>query len=462
MKPYFPLFVPLEGRSVLIVGGGAVALRKAEKLTPYAPALRVLAPEILPALETLAACDRRAFRPADLEGDWALVIAATDDPACNREIAALCRARGVPVNAVDDPEGCTFFFPALAQRGSLSVGVCTAGQSPALAGWVRARVEDMLPARTEEILDFLGQERAALRSSEPDGALRAAKLNRLAADCLDRGAPPDVRVPPEGQASPDVRVPDSAQPSPDAPPSGAQKTGEVFLVGAGCGAADLITVRGLRLIQSCDALLYDDLIDGALLDEAPPHAERVYMGKRAGRHAAPQAAICAELIRQARLGRRVVRLKGGDPYLFGRGGEELLALRAAGIPCQEVPGIPSAIAIPAEVGIPVTHRGVSRSVHILTGHTAGTPDGLPAELDSLAHTQGTLVILMGLANLERIAERLLAAGMPADTPAAVLSGGSSPHPAQVRAPLAQIAGRTRAAGVQAPAVIVIGGVAAMG
>lgn len=434
MKPYFPLFVPLEGRSVLIVGGGAVALRKAEKLTPYAPALRVIAPEILPALEELAACDRRAFRPADLEGDWALVIAATDDPACNREIAALCRARGVPVNAVDDPEGCTFFFPALAQRGSLSVGVCTAGQSPALAGWVRARVEDMLPARTEEILDFLGQERAALRSSEPDGALRAAKLNRLAADCLDR----------------------------DAPPSGAQKTGEVFLVGAGCGAADLITVRGLRLIQSCDALLYDDLIDGALLDEAPPHAERVYMGKRAGRHAAPQAAICAELIRQARLGRRVVRLKGGDPYLFGRGGEELLALRSAGIPCQEVPGIPSAIAIPAEAGIPVTHRGVSRSVHILTGHTADTPDGLPAELDSLAHTQGTLIILMGLANLERIAERLLAAGMPEDTPAAVLSGGSSPHPAQVRAPLAQIAGRTRAAGVQAPAVIVIGGVAAMG
>ena len=233
-------------------------------------------------------------------------------------------------------------------------------------------------------------------------------------------------------------------------------------MGAGCGAADLITVRGLRLIQSCDALLYDDLIDGALLDEAPPHAERVYMGKRAGRHAAPQAAICAELIRQARLGRRVVRLKGGDPYLFGRGGEELLALRSAGIPCQEVPGIPSAIAIPAEAGIPVTHRGVSRSVHILTGHTADTPDGLPAELDSLAHTQGTLVILMGLANLERIAERLLAAGMPADTPAAVLSGGSSPHPAQVRAPLAQIAGRTRAAGVQAPAVIVIGGVAAMG
>ena len=444
MKPYFPLFIPLAGKGVLIAGGGTVALRKAEKLVPYGPALRVVAPEILPALEQLAASERRTFRPADLDGGWALVIAATDDPACNREIAALCRARGVPVNAVDDPAGCTFFFPALAQRGSLSVGVCTAGRSPALAACVRARVEALLPGRTEEILDYLAGEREALRAAEPDGQARAARLSRLASDCMDRGAPP------------------GAQPLPDEPSPGAQKTGEVFLVGAGCGAADLITVRGLRLIRSCDALVYDDLIDRALLDEAPAHAERVYMGKRAGRHAAPQEAICAELIRQARLGRRVVRLKGGDPYLFGRGGEELLALRAAGIPCREVPGIPSAIAIPAEAGIPVTHRGVSRSVHILAGHTADTPDGLPAELETLARTEGTLVILMGLANLERIASRLLDAGMPADTPAAVLSGGSSPHPAQVFAPLSHIAARTREARVQPPAVIVVGGVAALG
>lgn len=143
--------------------------------------------------------------------------------------------------------------------------------------------------------------------------------------------------------------------------------GEVWLVGAGCGAADLITVRGLALIRRCDAIVYDDLIDDALLDEAPAHAERVYMGKRSGHHSAPQEDICAELIRQARLGRMVVRLKGGDPYLFGRGGEEMLALRAAGVPCREVPGIPSAIGIAAEAGIPVTHRGASRSLHILTG-----------------------------------------------------------------------------------------------
>ena len=237
--------------------------------------------------------------------------------------------------------------------------------------------------------------------------------------------------------------------------------GEVWLVGAGCGAADLITVRGLRLIQCCDAIIYDDLIDEALLQEAPAHAERVYMGKRSGCHSAPQEEICAELIRQARMGRRVVRLKGGDPYLFGRGGEEMLALLAAGVPCHEVPGVPSAIGIASEAGIPVTHRGASRSLHILTGHTADTADGLPAEFDAFAQLQGTLVFLMGLAQLNRIAQRLMAAGKPGGTPAAVLSGGNSQNPARVRATLATIAQEARAQQVRAPAVIVIGDVAGM-
>ena len=237
------------------------------------------------------------------------------------------------------------------------------------------------------------------------------------------------------------------------------KPGEVYLVGAGCGAADLITVRGLRLIQRCDVLVYDDLIDEALLNEAPAHAERVYMGKRSGHHSARQEEICAELIRQAGMGRMVVRLKGGDPYLFGRGGEEMLALLMAGIPCHEVPGVSSAIGIPAEAGIPVTHRGKSRSLHIITGHTSDTEDGLPAEFDRFAKLEGTLVFLMGLAQLERIASRLMEAGKPGDTPAAVISGGNSPNPACVRATLATIAQAARK--VQAPAVIVVGDVAEM-
>lgn len=235
-----------------------------------------------------------------------------------------------------------------------------------------------------------------------------------------------------------------------------KKSGCVYLVGASCGNADLITVRGRALLRSCDAVVYDDLIAPELLGEVPSHAERFYMGKRGGRPSAAQAEICAMLISLARDGRTVVRLKGGDPFVFGRGGEELLALRKAGIPCEAVPGVSSAIAIPALAGIPVTHRGVSQSVHIITGHTADTPDGLPVYLDTLARLPGTLVFLMGLAQLRRIAERLMNAGMAAETPAAVISGGNAPCPVTVRGTLRDIAPRAERSRVQPPAVIVVG------
>ena len=235
--------------------------------------------------------------------------------------------------------------------------------------------------------------------------------------------------------------------------------GKVCLVGAGCGRADLITLRGLRLLRCCDVVIYDDLIDRDLLREVPGHAQVIYMGKRQGKHSARQEEICAQLVQCAQEGKLVVRLKGGDPFVFGRGGEELLALEQAGIPCEVVPGISSALAIPAMAGIPVTHRGLSRGIHIVTAHTADTGDGLPEYLDDLARLPGTLVFLMGLSRLESIALRLIKAGKPGDTSAAVLSGGNSPYPAAVRGTLADIAERVRAAQVQPPAVIVVGAVA---
>lgn len=233
--------------------------------------------------------------------------------------------------------------------------------------------------------------------------------------------------------------------------------GCVYLVGAGCGRADLITLLGKDRLERCDAVVYDDLIDPAILDLAPAGAERIYMGKRSGRHSAPQSEISAKLVELVGQGKTVVRLKGGDPFVFGRGGEEILTLKQAGVPFEEVPGISSALAIPAGAGIPVTHRGLSRSVHIITGHTADTPDSLPADLPHLAKCQGTLVFLMGLGRLNLIAQRLMAYGRSPDTPAAVISGGNSPNPAAVRGTLADIA--DKAAGVQPPAVIVVGAVA---
>ena len=236
-------------------------------------------------------------------------------------------------------------------------------------------------------------------------------------------------------------------------------SGRVYLVGAGCGSADLITLRGKACLEGCDAVVYDDLIDPALLNFVPDHALRIYMGKRSGKHSAPQAEISAKLVELASQGLVVVRLKGGDPFVFGRGGEELLALKQAGIPFDTVPGISSSIAIPAWAGIPVTHRGLSRSFHVITGHTADTEDSLPADLPHLAKCGGTLVFLMGLSRLSTIAARLVEYGRSSDTPAAVISGGNSPNPAVVRGTLEDIA--RRAAGVLPPAVIVVGDVAAL-
>ena len=436
--PHFPMFVDLNGKNVLVVGGGAVALRKIQKLRPFGASISVVAPEVLPQIAEISdvSVRRRAFCAADLRPCPALVIAATDQRSLNRKIAMLCRNRHIPVNVVDDPTACTFLFPALAQRGDFTAGFCTGGASPVAAAYYKERLQALLPEHLEDLLSWLEQERQALKAGEMTQGERARLLRALLKAGLSKGAP----LTPEET----LRC------------RRGETVGSVALVGAGCGKADLITVRGLRLLGQCQAVVYDELIDPALLDATPESALRISMGKRSGAHSAPQDEINQTLIELARSGLRVVRLKGGDPYLFGRGGEEMQALREAGIPCTEVPGVPSAIGIPAEAGIPVTHRGVSRAVHIVTAHSADTDDGLPQELAALP---GTLVILMGLQKLPQIVRRLTEAGKSGDTPAAVISGGNSPNPAVVRAPLSRIA--QAAAHVRAPAVILVGEVAAL-
>ena len=435
---YFPFFMELEGREGLVVGGGAVAARKVQKLQLYGPRLTVAAPEILPEIAELPGVTllRRAFAPGMLEGKC-FVIAATDSREVNRGIAALCRERGIPVNAVDDKEACTFLFPALLKRGELTLGVSTAGASPSAAAWVRRRAAEAVPENFGELLDGLAALRPTVRQRVPE-ARRADVFARLLAVGLEEGFP----------------LPESVL---TAILEDGEKLGKVYLVGAGCGAADLITLRGLRLLERCGAVVYDDLLDPALLDAAPEGAERIYVGKRRGRHSMAQGDINALLVAKAREGRMVVRLKGGDPFVFGRGGEEALALQAAGIPWEYVPGVTSAVAVPGEAGIPVTHRGVSRSFHAVTAHTADSPDGLPPRLEELAGLEGTLVFLMGLSRLEALARRLVEAGMPPETPAAVISGKNAPRPMTVRGTLEDIAERAREAGVQAPAVILVGG-----
>lgn len=239
-------------------------------------------------------------------------------------------------------------------------------------------------------------------------------------------------------------------------------SGTVYLVGAGCGNPDLITWKGLRLLRMCDAVLYDDLVSLKLLEETKADCEKIFVGKRYGKHSLPQAEINTLLIAKAQAGKTVVRLKGGDPFVFGRGGEEMLALQKEGIACEAVSGVTSAVAVPAAAGIPVTHRKTARSFHVITGHTAadGT-ETLTEQLDILAKLEGTLVFLMGLHHLEKITNGLLQGGKPADTPAAVISKGTTPKQRVVRARLCDLAEETRKANLEAPAVIVVGETAGM-
>lgn len=437
----FPMFVELAGESCLVVGGGQVAGRKARVLTDCGALVTVAAPEIGEELKRNPAVTilERPFREEDLEKDWTLVIAASDDPQVNARVTALCREKRIQVNRADEQGKGGFLFPALIQRGDLTVGISTGGASPAAAGYFRRLIETVLPEKTEKMLSSLRRCREVVSKKLPKEKRRSALL-AAAKQTLEKG---DCLTQQEQQ-----RLLNCLE-------KGEPVTGRVHLVGAGCGSADLITVRGLRLVQSCDALVYDELIDKALLDAAPPWAERISMGKRAGKESARQEDIIETMISLARQGKTVVRLKGGDPYLFGRGGEEQLALQAAGIVWDEVPGIPSAIGIPAQFGIPVTHRNVSRSLHIITAHTADT-GGLPPDMKKYAQLSGTLVFLMGLGKLEAIANSLMENGKDPATPAAVLSGGNAKQQC-IRGSLETIAQLAKDA--QAPAIILVGAVA---
>lgn len=483
--PWFPIFIDVKDKPVLIVGGGDVAFRKLKKLSPYGAKPTVIAPKILPGITDFPGVKlkRKSFASSDLRPRPSLVIVATDNKAVNRRISLLCRRHHIPVNVADDPALCSFLFPALVQRGEFSAGISTGGASPAAAAYFKERMLEILPEGLEGLLTWLETLRPLVKAAVPEQRKRGEIFRGLFNAGMARGAPltqaetekyiagaPSASAATEkrsvgeapGNAATEKEFAGGAPGNAIAEKGPAGKTpGSVALVGAGCGKADLITVRGLRLLGQCQAVVYDDLIDTELLSAAPESAERIYMGKRDGAHAASQETINQKLIELARSGLNVVRLKGGDPYLFGRGGEEMLALLAAGISCQEVPGIPSPTGIAAEAGIPVTHRGISHSVHIITAHTADTGDGLPGNFDTLAKLSGTLIFLMGLKRLPTIVSRLIAAGKDPDTPAAVISGGNAPKPAQVRAPMSRLVQAAENAGVSAPAIIVVGGVAAM-
>lgn len=448
---YLPLFHKLEARPVLVVGGGEVALRKTRLLVDAGASPRVVAPEIEAELLTLVeraggTCQRRGYRRADLDG-VVLVVAATDDAMLNATISADAQARQLPVNVVDAPALCTVIFPAIVDRSPLMVAVSSGGDAPVLARLMRARIETVIPAAYGALAGLARRFRAQAKAALPD-----VQQRRVFWEDVFQG-PIAERVL-SGQAAEAERLLqarlDGAAP---------RALGEVYLVGAGPGDPDLLTFRALRLMQQADVVLYDRLVAPAIIELCRRDAERLYVGKRRAEHALPQEEINQRLVSLAQSGKRVLRLKGGDPFIFGRGGEEIEELAAHGIPFQVVPGITAASGCAAYAGIPLTHRDHAQSVRFVTGHLKDGSCDLPWQ--ELAAPAQTLVFYMGLVGLPAICRSLVQHGRSPDTPAALVQQGTTVHQRVFTGTLADLPARIALEQVQAPTLLIVGEVVSL-
>jgi uroporphyrin-III C-methyltransferase / precorrin-2 dehydrogenase / sirohydrochlorin ferrochelatase len=447
---YFPLFFDLRSQKVLVVGGGEVALRKAALLERAGAAITLVAPRVVAELERRATSGgltvvRREFIPEDLTG-VRLAIVATGRRASNRWIASLCEARAIPVNVVDDREASRVIVPAIVDRDPMLIAISSAGASPVLARRWRERLEAYIPSRIGELALWLRGRRAASRRRLRGTAERRRYFETLVdGPAAERFVAGDLRG--AEQLAQRLLAADAA---------GAPAPGHVVLVGAGPGDPELLTLKALRALSDADVILHDRLVGKGVLDLARRDALKISVGKAPGGAGASQEWINEQLVGHARAGRRVVRLKGGDPFVFGRGGE---ALARARIAYSVVPGVTAASACAAYAGIPLTHRDHAQRVTLVTGH--GGEDGPEQDWRALAAQRATVVFYMGLAGLEHIAAKLIEHGAPADRPAALIAQGTLPAQRVVLGTLASIAAAARSRGIASPALLIVGDVAAL-
>lgn len=445
---YLPIFLRLRDPPVLVIGGGRVAFRKIEVLLKTGARVTVVAPELGKELQQLVAGGRvhhvaARFAPAQLDGA-AVAIAAADVKEINALVATAARERRVPVNVVDDAALSSFIFPAIIDRSPVIVAVSSSGQSPVLARRVRLQIEALLPATLGAFARFLGD-----RRSDVQRAL-APSQRRLFWERVVGGIVGSHEFAGDGASA-------SGAFERELCAARDRCVGEVYLIGAGPGDPDLLTLRALQLLQQADVVLYDRLVSDAVLERARRDAERVFVGKQAGDHHTTQERIHELLVRYAREGLRGARLKGGDPFIFGRGGEEVEVLTAHRIPFIVVPGITAGLAAAASAGIPLTHRRLAQSVTFTTGHAL---DDETLDWQSLARRQHTAVFYMGVAQLQRIVAGLLACGASSEHPAALVERASLPEQRVLRGTLGSIVALARGARVLPPAILIVGEVAA--
>ncbi|MFW5453875.1 siroheme synthase CysG [Thioalkalivibrio sulfidiphilus] len=445
---FFPVFMRLKDRACLVVGGGPVALRKVSLLRKAHARVTVVSPALCPELAALKARDAiehlpRGFEDADVHAR-VLVIAATGDEDLNRHVSELCTERCIPVNVVDQPELCGFITPSMIDRSPIQVAVSTGGSSPVLARLLRSRIESFIPAAYGRLAALVEGYRLKVKASIPDTELRRRFWERLlegpVTELFMSGREDAARETLEKALETGLDTRDAG--------------GEVFLVGAGPGDPDLLTFRALRLMQLADVVVYDNLVSPAIIELVRRDAEMIYAGKKRNLHTLPQEEINQLLVRLAKEGKRVLRLKGGDPFIFGRGGEEIDTLMQKGIPFQVVPGITAAAGCASFSGIPLTHRDYAQAVVFATGHLR---DGsIDLNWKMLAQPRQTVVFYMGLLGLPIICRELMAHGVSPDMPMALVEQGTTQNQRVIVGTLATMPDLVKDYDVQPPTLIIVG------
>lgn len=447
-----PIFFNIQQRHCVVIGGGDVATRKVSMLLKASAAITVYSPTICAELLAMAEAGSIQYIASNFEANQlngaCLVIAATDDQAVNIAVSVAAKAQNIPVNVVDAPDLCTFTMGSIIDRSPVVIAISSEGNAPVLARYIRAKIETMLPATYGRIADIAGEFRDTVKQK-----FATTQARRIFWEGVLQGSFVERVLSGQEQAAREQL----AHLIHDADVT--KNQGEVFLVGGGPGDPDLLTFRALRLMQQCDVCVYDKLVSPEVMELVRRDAELIYVGKSRDQHTMPQEEINELLAKLALQGKRVLRLKGGDPFIFGRGGEEIETLMQHGVPFQVVPGITAANGVSSYAGIPLTHRDYAQACLFITGHLKANADKeLTLDLDwiAMSRPRQTVVIYMGLVGLKEICEKLIQHGVPATMPVAVVQQGTTQRQKVVTATLADLAEKVAMAEMKPPCLTIIG------